>query len=175
MGIEWLTVQEFHQMSGRSGRPDYHDRGKVVILAEPGAAYTSETKSTEEEVAIRLLRGEMEGVAPVHGFEESSEELAASCVACHGNEADLRRIESMMVGTPAPVEDLMERERLITRKEGKIHLSPLARVMAAHFIGMERLRAIRDLVQKGEDPLEILAELECAEPPPAEEKAGGKR
>jgi len=175
MGIEWLTVQEFHQMSGRSGRPDYHDRGKVVILAEPGAAYTSETKSTEEEVAIRLLRGEMEGVAPVHGFEESSEELAASCVACHGNEADLRRIESMMVGTPAPVEDLMERERLITRKGGKIHLSPLARVMAAHFIGMERLRAIRDLVQKREDPLEILAELECAEPPPAEEKDGGKR
>ncbi|MDD1652022.1 MAG: DEAD/DEAH box helicase, partial [Methanomicrobiales archaeon] len=120
MGIEWLTVQEFHQMSGRSGRPDFHDRGKVVILAEPGAAYSSEAKATEEEVAIRLLRGEMEEVAPVHGFEESSEELAASCVACQGNGADLRRIESLMVGELAPVDDLMEKEGLITRRAERI-------------------------------------------------------
>jgi putative ATP-dependent RNA helicase len=175
MGIEWLTVQEFHQMSGRSGRPDFHDRGKVVILAEPGAAYTSETKATEEEVAIRLLRGEMEEVAPVHGFEASSEEMAASCVACHGNEADLRRIESLMVGSLAPVEEMMEKEGLFARRDGRIVLSPLARVMAAHFIGMERLRAIRDLVKEGEDPLEILSELECAEPPQQEEPPKGKK
>jgi helicase len=175
MGIEWLTVQEFHQMSGRSGRPDFHDRGKVVILAEPGAAYTSETKATEEEVAIRLLRGEMEEVAPVHGFEESSEELAACCVACQGNGADLRRIASLMVGELAPVEDLMEKEGLIVRKDGKIHLSPMARVMAAHFIGMERLRAIRDLVKEKEDPLEILAELECREPARIEDTPGAGR
>lgn len=175
MGIEWLTVQEFHQMSGRSGRPDFHDRGKVVILAEPGAAYSSETKATEEEVAIRLLRGEMEEVAPVHGFEESSEELAASCVACQGDESDLRRIGSLMVGELAPVEDLMVREGLIVRKAGTIRLSPLARVMAAHFIGMERLRAIRDLVKEREDPLEILAELECSEPSRTEDPPGGKR
>ncbi|MDD1653381.1 MAG: DEAD/DEAH box helicase [Methanomicrobiales archaeon] len=175
MGIEWLTVQEFHQMSGRSGRPDFHDRGKVVILAEPGAAYTSETKATEEEVAIRLLRGEMEEVAPVHGFEASGEELAANCVACHGNEADLRRIGSLMVGTLAPVEEMMEREGLISRKDGRVHLSPLARVMAAHFIGMERLRAIRDLVEAGEDPLEILSELECTEPVPEEAPVKGRK
>jgi len=27
MGIEWLSVQEFSQMLGRAGRPDYHDKG----------------------------------------------------------------------------------------------------------------------------------------------------
>ena len=32
---------------------------------------------TEEEVAIRLLRGEMEEVAPSYGLEESTEEFAA--------------------------------------------------------------------------------------------------
>jgi len=126
-------------------------------------------------VAIRLLRGEMEEVAPVHGFEESSEELAASCVACQGDESDLRRIGSLMVGELAPVEDLMVREGLIVRKAGTIRLSPLARVMAAHFIGMERLRAIRDLVKEREDPLEILAELECSEPSRTEDPPGGKR
>ncbi|MFW6045983.1 MAG: DEAD/DEAH box helicase, partial [Natronomonas sp.] len=35
MGIEWLTVQEFEQMLGRAGRPDYHDQGTVYVLVEP--------------------------------------------------------------------------------------------------------------------------------------------
>ncbi|TKX76247.1 DEAD/DEAH box helicase, partial [Halorubrum sp. SD626R] len=35
MGIEWLSVQEFSQMLGRAGRPDYHDRGRVYLLVEP--------------------------------------------------------------------------------------------------------------------------------------------
>jgi superfamily II helicase len=47
--------------------------------------------------------------------------------------------------------------------------------MAAHFIGMERIRTIRDLVKEKEDPLEILTELEWREPPPTESPAGGKR
>ena len=42
MGISWLSVQEFHQMAGRAGRPDYHDLGKVMILAEPGGTYLPE-------------------------------------------------------------------------------------------------------------------------------------
>ncbi len=35
MGKDWLKVGEFQQMQGRAGRPDYHDLGKVVILADP--------------------------------------------------------------------------------------------------------------------------------------------
>ncbi|MDD1672632.1 MAG: DEAD/DEAH box helicase, partial [Methanomicrobiales archaeon] len=72
MGIEWLSVQDFHQMSGRAGRPDFHDLGRVFILAEPGASYSRERSVTEEEVAINLLRGEMEEVEPAYGVEESS-------------------------------------------------------------------------------------------------------
>ncbi|MHA1516137.1 MAG: DEAD/DEAH box helicase [Candidatus Heimdallarchaeaceae archaeon] len=36
MGIEWLSVAEFHQMLGRAGRYGYHDKGKVYLLIEPG-------------------------------------------------------------------------------------------------------------------------------------------
>jgi len=43
-------------MAGRAGRPDFHDLGRVVILAEPGGTYSRENPFTEEEVAIRLLR-----------------------------------------------------------------------------------------------------------------------
>ncbi|MDR0439177.1 MAG: DEAD/DEAH box helicase, partial [Methanocalculaceae archaeon] len=73
MGINWLTVQEFHQMMGRAGRPDFHDLGRVIVFAEPGASYSRVTRLTEEEVAFRLLRGEMEEVSPTYGIEETSE------------------------------------------------------------------------------------------------------
>ncbi len=103
MGRDWLSVQEFNQMGGRAGRPDFHDLGRVVILAEPGGSYSRENPGTEEEIAIRLLKGEMEEVAPVHEFEESSEEYVANAIACNGEEADLNRINSMMVGSMEPV------------------------------------------------------------------------
>jgi helicase len=163
MGIEWLTVQEFSQMGGRSGRPDFHDRGKVVILAEPGGAYTSDPEATEEEVAIRLLRGEMEEVAPSYGMEESSEEFAAHAVVCRGDEEAIRRISGMMVGEMEPVLPELISRRLVQRRGGALVLSPLGRVMAEHFIGLEHLLELERLVGEMEDPVAIIAELDCTE------------
>ena len=88
MGISWLTVQEFNQMAGRAGRPDFHDLGKVVILAEPGGTYSRDSSYTEEEAAMRLLKGEMEEVAPEHDLEQSSEEYVANSVVCRGDEKE---------------------------------------------------------------------------------------
>ena len=161
MGIEWLTVQEFFQMAGRSGRPDYHDRGKVVILAEPGGAYMSDPGSTEEEVAIRLLRGEMEEVAPSYGLEESSEEFAAHAVVARGDEKAIERISGMMVGDVEPALPELLSHRLVVRKGGSLVLSPLGRVMAEHFIGLERLLELRRLAGEMDDPVAIIAELDC--------------
>ncbi|MDD1664107.1 MAG: DEAD/DEAH box helicase, partial [Methanomicrobiales archaeon] len=161
MGNEWLTVQEFSQMGGRSGRPDYHDRGKVVILAEPGGAYRSDPEATEEEVAIRLLRGEMEEVAPSYGAEESSEEFAAHAVVARGDEEAIRRISGMMVGEVEPVLPELISHRLVHRKGGSLVLSPLGRVMAEHFIGIERLLELQRLVGEMDDPVAIIAELDC--------------
>ncbi len=99
MGRDWLSVQEFNQMAGRAGRPDFHDLGRVVPLAEPGGSYSRENPGTEEEIALKLLKGEMEEVAPVHDLEQSSEEYVANAVACGGEEADLARINATMVGS----------------------------------------------------------------------------
>jgi helicase len=38
----------------------------------------------------------------------------------------------------------------------------MARVMAEHFIGAERLILVRDLVRRMDDAADIVAELECA-------------
>ena len=161
MGISWLSVQEFSQMAGRAGRPDYHDLGKVVILAEPGASYARGSSHTEEEVAIRLLKGEMEEVAPEHDLEASSEEYVANAVVCRGNERDLDHICSSMVGALEPVLPVLLDRGLAARSGGRIELSDMARVMAEHFIGVERLTDILALIQKTDEPVEILTELEC--------------
>jgi len=160
MGRDWLSVQEFNQMAGRAGRPDFHDLGRVVILAEPGGSYSRENPFTEEEIAIRLLKGAMEEVAPEHDFEKSSEEYVANAVACGGNEADLARINGLMVGSMEPVLPDLVAHKLVERHGAKLVLTPLARVMAEHFIGMERLLEIVRLTKTMQDPVEIIAELE---------------
>lgn len=84
MGISWLTVGEFNQMAGRAGRPDFHDLGRVVVLAEPGATYSRESRITEEEMALLLLKGEMEEVAPVYDREQSSKNLLQMRLSAKG-------------------------------------------------------------------------------------------
>ncbi|QYZ78933.1 DEAD/DEAH box helicase [Methanofollis formosanus] len=163
MGIKWLTVQEFNQMLGRAGRPDFHDQGRIVLLAEPGGTYSRTSKVTEEEMAIALLKGEMEEVAPVYDIEGSSEEFAANAIVCKGDEAEVRWMEQQMVGTTEPVLETLQKHRLVRRKQGHIELSDLAGVMARHFIGVERLLLVRHLVRESDDPLEIVAEIDCTE------------
>jgi len=175
MGISWLSVQEFGQMSGRAGRPDFHDLGKVVVLAEPGASYSRTSGITEEEVAMKLLRGEMEEVAPDHDLEQSSEEYVANAVVCRGKLADLEEINASMVGTMEPVLDVLVDKGLVKREDGRVALSPLARVMAEHFIGVERLLEVRELARKMEDPLDIVAELACADAERRKEKEKEKK
>ncbi len=174
MGRDWLSVQEFNQMGGRAGRPDFHDLGRVVILAEPGGSYSRENPGTEEEIAIKLLKGEMEEVAPEHDFEQSSEEYVANAICCDGEEADLNRINSLMVGSVEPVLPDLVAHRLVEKKGTKLVMTPLARVMAEHFIGMERLLEIVRLAKVMDDPLEIIADLE-SEDVHKEKKADPKR
>ena len=161
MGISWLTVGEFNQMAGRAGRPDFHDLGRVVVLAEPGATYSRESRITEEEMALLLLKGEMEEVAPVYDRERRAEELVANAVVCKGGLPDLHTISESMVGALEPVLDEMVEAGLAGIQENSLVLTSLSRVMAEHFIGMERLLEIRRLVTKVDDPVAIVAELEC--------------
>ena len=175
MGRDWLSVQEFNQMAGRAGRPDFHDLGKVVLLAEPGGTYSRENPFTEEEVAIRLLKGVMEEVAPEHDIEQSSEEYVANAVACNGDEAAINRITATMVGSMEPVLPDLIAHRLVQKKGSRIEMLPLARVMAEHFIGIERLLEIIRLTGKMEDPLDIIGELESDQIQKETAKAADKK
>jgi helicase len=79
-----------------------------------------------------------------------------------------------MVGSVEPVLPDLVAHRLVEKKGTKLVMTPLARVMAEHFIGMERLLEIVRLTKVIDDPLEIIAELE-SEDVHKEKKADPKR
>jgi helicase len=76
MGINWLSVQEFHQMLGRAGRPGYHDIGKAVLLADPERRLRD--SQTEDQVAINLLSGSVERVNIEYDDDQQAEQALAN-------------------------------------------------------------------------------------------------
>ncbi len=161
MGIEWVTIQEFMQMLGRAGRPDYHDRGIVVLLATPNKRYSSEQTETEDAVAIKLLKGNMLPSSLDYDEDEQMEEILASA-AVTSSKKDLKAIHKRMLGT-------FEFEKLVSRlmhykflelREGIISLTPFGQIAAGHFLSVSSAFLIRDAVLKGKHPLEIITNLE---------------
>jgi helicase len=117
----------------------------------------------------------MEEVAPEHDIEQSSEEYVANAVACNGDEAAINRITATMVGSMEPVLPDLIAHRLVQKKGSRIEMLPLARVMAEHFIGIERLLEIIRLTGKMEDPLDIIGELESDQIQKETAKAADKK
>ncbi|MGB9928274.1 MAG: DUF5814 domain-containing protein [Methanosarcina sp.] len=161
MGIDWISVQDFLQMSGRAGRPDYHDRGIVVLMPVPGKTYASSQSDTEEEVAIKLLQGEMLSIGVQYGEAEQLEEVLAS-IAVTSSVQDLKKLHYMMFGS-FDLEKLLLRlqsYRFVERKGNKIILTRFGKIIAAHFLPVSKAFLIRDAVLVENDPLKIVTNLE---------------
>ncbi|QLC33226.1 DEAD/DEAH box helicase [Halarchaeum sp. CBA1220] len=155
MGIEWLTVQEFEQMLGRAGRPDYHDKGKVYMLVEPDAVYHNSMEMTEDEVAFKLLKGDMEDVVMAYDQNAAIEEVLANVVV--GGSA-AKRLSDRMVGdvpTKHAIGKLLEYGFI----DG-LDPTPLGRTVTTHFLNPDEAFKMLDGVRKGMDPYRIAAEIE---------------
>ena len=155
MGIEWLTVQEFEQMLGRAGRPDYHDRGTVWLLIEPEGRYHGGMERTEDEVAFSLLKGEMESV--VNRYPEAqqvAQTLANVTVA--GSAA--KRLNDRMLGeidTRHAIGKLLEYGFIdgLTPTE-------VGRVVTTHFLFPTEAFTLLDGIRGGMDPFDLVAAAE---------------
>ncbi|MDD4249444.1 MAG: DEAD/DEAH box helicase, partial [Methanosarcina sp.] len=161
MGIDWISVQEFLQMSVRAGRPDYHDRGIVVLMPVPGKSYSSSQSDTEEEVAIKLLQGEMLSAGVEYGEAEQLEEVLAS-VAVTSSVQDLRKIHSLMFGG-FDLDKLVSRlqsYRFLEKKGNKVTLTLFGKIIAAHFLPVSKAFLIRDAVLADNSPIKIVTNLE---------------
>ena len=158
MGIEWLSVQEFSQMLGRAGRPDYHDRGVVYLLVEPDCSYHASVEMTEDEVAFKLLKGEMEDVATVYDESAAAEETLANVVVA-GERA--KRLNDRMLGdidTTRAVGRLLEWNFI----DG-LEATPLGRAVTQHFLAPDDAFRILDGVRDGLSPFDLVAEMELAD------------
>ncbi|WP_254272737.1 DEAD/DEAH box helicase [Haloarcula marina] len=158
MGIEWLTVQEFSQMLGRAGRPDYHDKGTVYVLVEPDCSYHNSMEMTEDEVAFKLLKGEMEPVMTRYDEGAAVEETLAN-VTVAGKHA--KRLNDRMVGevpTKHALGKLLEFEFI----DG-LSPTPLGRAVTRHFLAPDEAFQLLDGIRKGLDPYDIVAEMELRE------------
>ncbi len=80
----------------------------------------------------------------------------------------------MMVGSMEPVLPELIAHRLVENQGSRLVMSPLARVMAEHFIGMERLLEILRLTKFMDDPVDVIAELE-SEDVHQDKKTGPKK
>ncbi|ELY64106.1 DEAD/DEAH box helicase [Natronococcus jeotgali] len=155
MGIEWLSVQEFHQMLGRAGRPDYHDEGKVYVLVEPDCSYHGSMEMTEDEVAFKLLKGEMESVMTHYDEDAAVEETLANVVV--GGKA-AKRLNDRMLGevpTKHAIGKLLEYGFI----DG-FEPTPLGQVVTRHFLSPGEAFALVDGIRKEAHPYDLIADIE---------------
>ncbi|WP_188787654.1 DEAD/DEAH box helicase [Halobellus salinus] len=155
MGIEWLSVQEFEQMLGRAGRPDYHDKGAVYLLVEPDCSYHNSMEMTEDEVAFTLLKGDMEDVATRYDETAAAEETLANVVVA-GKHA--KRLNDRMVGdvpTKHAVGKLLQWEFI----DG-FAPTPLGDAVCRHFLSPSDAFRILDCIRSGTAPHDLVAEME---------------
>ncbi|RQG95187.1 DEAD/DEAH box helicase [Natrarchaeobius chitinivorans] len=155
MGIEWLSVQEFSQMLGRAGRPDYHDEGKVYVLVEPDCTYHNSMEMTEDEVAFTLLKGEMESVM-THYDEASAVEETLANVTVGGKSA--KALNDRMLGevpTKHAIGKLLEYDFI----DG-FEPTPLGRVVTEHFLEPGEAFTLIDGIRKDAHPYDLIADIE---------------
>ncbi|THE66678.1 DEAD/DEAH box helicase [Salinadaptatus halalkaliphilus] len=155
MGIEWLSVQEFHQMLGRAGRPDYHDEGKVYVLVEPDCSYHNSMEMTEDEVAFKLLKGEMESVMTHYDEAAAIEETLAN-VTVGGKAA--KALNDRMLGdvpTKHAIGKLLEYEFI----DG-FEPTPLGQVVTEHFLDPGAAFTLLDGIRKDAHPYDLIVDIE---------------
>jgi helicase len=158
MGIEWLSVQEFEQMLGRAGRPDYHDRGVVYVLVEPDCRYHHSMEMTEDEVAFKLLKGEMEDVQTRYDESTAAEETLANLVVAGRATGRLNRRMVGEVDTERSVARLLDWGFI----DG-LDPTPLGRAVTEHFLAPRQAFRLLDAIRRGAEPYDIVAETELAD------------
>jgi helicase len=142
-------------MLGRAGRPDYHDKGTVYVLVEPDGTYHNSQEMSEDEVAFKLLKGEMENVITRYDEGAAVEETLAN-VTVAGKHA--KRLNERMIGevpTKHALGKLLEYEFI----DG-LEPTPLGRAVTSHFLAPDEAFLLLDGVRKGLDPYDVVAEME---------------
>jgi helicase len=158
MGIEWLSVQEFSQMLGRAGRPDYHDEGTVYVLVEPDGVYHNSMEMTEDEVAFKLLKGEMESVVTHYNESGAVEETLANIVVA-GRGA--KGLNDRMIGD-VPTKHALGKLIQYDFIDGAT-ATPLGQAVCRHFLSPKNAFVMLEGIRGDDDPYDIVGDIELLE------------
>jgi helicase len=167
MGINWLTVAEFEQMLGRSGRLKKHEKGLTYLLVEPGKIYSPRMKITEENIAIKLLNGKIKDYELIPDEDKSQTEILAfiSMYSQWITKKAVFHFYNYLINNYFDLEEVLKKLislNLIRIKEDlTIKASRLGRAIANSFLSVEKcLEIIKKLQNKLETPLDIALDLE---------------
>ncbi|MDH5404384.1 MAG: DUF5814 domain-containing protein [Candidatus Heimdallarchaeota archaeon] len=138
MGARWLTIAEYHQMSGRAGRFGYHDYGKSMLIATPGEKiYASQDKS-EEQAAFDLMVGEIEDIEGEVDFENESDQVLAIISSINPiSQNKLVSYYSNLFFNTSQLKSILESlttKGLIVVKDGNFYVTALGRALSESFL-----------------------------------------
>lgn len=163
MGKDYLTNAMFNQMLGRAGRLGMHDRGKVVLLVEPGRKYFGKQNMSEDKIAVELLDGKVEDVDPQPDFESLAEQvLATICTQNSPSIGKLSEIYELMVGSSSDLGNILkylEKHRLIRKENGRLLPTDLGKMGSISFLKPSQTLFILNNLEKI-DSLELAIGLE---------------
>ena len=166
MGIKWLSVAEFEQMVGRSGRLKKHELGLAYLLIEPGKVYSPKMKISEENTAINLLNGKIKDFELIPDDNKSAIEILAfiSMFNKDVNMELLVNFHSNLINDNFEMGLLLKKliaVKLIRIKENyEYRITRLGKSIASSFLTLETsLDIIEKLKKRSERPLNIAFEL----------------
>ncbi|MHA1368570.1 MAG: DEAD/DEAH box helicase [Promethearchaeota archaeon] len=166
MGINWLTVAEFKQMTGRAGRYQKHDLGKVYLLFEPGKSYHAGQGLEEDKVAIKLLTGKMEPTEPPYDLEKiAGEILAFISMQKRTNLHEIKKYHGMLIiQAPSIIKTInyLHKYKLISVKDGgaNITIKSTGKAISESFLDIEEGILLKQkLASKQGSPLDLATSL----------------
>ncbi len=167
MGIKWLTVAEFEQMLGRSGRLKKHEKGLAYILVEPGKIYSPKMKITEENIAIKLLNGKIKDYELIPDEDKSQTEILAFISMFNQwiSKEVVYNFYDYLINNHFDLEEVLKKlinlNLIRIKEDSTIKSTRLGRAIANSFLSVgDCLEIIEKLQNKLESPLEIALDLE---------------
>ncbi len=161
MGIKWLSVADFEQMSGRAGRYRKHDLGKVVILVQPGKSYSAGQLDGEERIVLHLLKGKIESIKLDPNEEKMFTEINAfiSMRSRNVNVNDLTKYQKFLVNNnfnlKSCVNYLGSNKFLVKTTANELKITPFGKASAESFFSVYKCVLIRESLKKGENLLDL--------------------
>ena len=147
MGNKYISPNEFSQMLGRAGRPSYHDKGIVYLIAEIGNEFDN---VSEEAMALELLESNSENVHIEYSEDDELEEILADVSSNTINSIDslnkFYKNSNVPMAIDSSLNELID-NGLIYHIGDKIETTKLGRAVSMSFLNIHEAEFIKNSIK----------------------------